>query len=117
MYCLERLYFSLHILVIDHFSPKVDGVKMSCIQFLVCGVVSLIPMFLLETPSLKGVLGGLVPNSLRISSGVGYTLQIVAQKNMNPAIASNLKYGILFCGTGRLADTGRTIVCKSEGCV
>lgn len=29
--------FSLHILVIDYFSPKTDGVKMSCIQFLVCG--------------------------------------------------------------------------------
>lgn len=84
------LVFSLHILVIDHFSPKVDGVKMSCIQFLVCGVVSLIPMFLLETPSLEGVLAGWFPILYAgvFSSGVGYTLQIVAQKNMNPAIAS-----------------------------
>ena len=85
-----ELVFSLHILVIDHFSPKVDGVKMSCIQFLVCGVVSLIPMFLLETPSLEGVLAGWFPILYAgvFSSGVGYTLQIVAQKNMNPAIAS-----------------------------
>ena len=35
--------FSLHILVIDYFSPKTDGVKLSCIQFLVCGILSMIP--------------------------------------------------------------------------
>ena len=35
--------FSLHILVIDYFSPKADGVKLSCIQFLVCGILSMIP--------------------------------------------------------------------------
>ena len=34
------VFFSLHILVIDHFSPLTDGVKMSCIQFAVCGVLS-----------------------------------------------------------------------------
>ena len=38
---LCALVFSLHILVIDYFSPKVDGVKMSCIQFFVCGIASL----------------------------------------------------------------------------
>ena len=31
--------FALHILVIDYFSPKTDGVKMSCIQFFVCGIL------------------------------------------------------------------------------
>lgn len=36
--------FAIHILVIDHFSPKVDGVKLSCIQFFVAGAVSLIIM-------------------------------------------------------------------------
>ena len=45
--------FSCHILVIDHFSPLVDGVKMSCIQFLVSGVLSGIGMFLFETPTVE----------------------------------------------------------------
>ena len=87
---LGSIAFSFHILVIDHFSPKVDGVKMSCIQFLVCGVVSMVPMFLLETPSLESVFAGWFPLLYAgvFSSGVAYTLQIVAQKNMNPAIAS-----------------------------
>lgn len=87
---LCALVFSLHILVIDHFAPKVDGVKMSCIQFFVCGIVSLIPMFLWETPKLGDMLAGWFPLLYAgvFSCGVAYTLQIVAQKNMNPAIAS-----------------------------
>lgn len=82
--------FSLHILVIDYFSPKVDGVKMSCIQFFVCGIISLIPMFALETPTIQGMIAGWFPLLYAgvLSCGVAYTLQIVGQKNVNPAIAS-----------------------------
>ena len=82
--------FSIHILVIDYFSPKADGVKMSCIQFFVCGIASLPLMFGLETPSLTAMTAGWVPLLYAgvLSCGVGYTLQIVGQKNVNPAIAS-----------------------------
>ena len=84
------LVFSLHILVIDYFSPKVDGVKMSCIQFFVCGIASLPFMFLLETPKIGAMLNGWLPLLYAgvMSCGVGYTLQIIGQKDMNPAIAS-----------------------------
>lgn len=84
------LVFSVHILVIDYFSPKVDGVKMSCIQFFVCGIVSLPFMFGLETPRVSAMLAGIVPLLYAgvLSCGVAYTLQIVGQKNVNPAVAS-----------------------------
>lgn len=87
---LCALIFSVHILVIDHFSPKADGVKMSCIQFFVCGIVSLPFMFAFETPTIQGILGGYAPLLYAgvMSCGVGYTLQIIGQKNVNPAIAS-----------------------------
>ncbi len=87
---LCALIFSAHILVIDHFSPKADGVKMSCIQFFVCGIVSLPFMFALETPTIQGMLRGYAPLLYAgvMSCGVGYTLQIIGQKNVNPAIAS-----------------------------
>ena len=89
---LGALLFSLHILVIDHFAPRVDGVKMSCIQFFVCGLISLIPMFALETPTISGLLAGWFPLFYAgvLSCGVGYTLQIVGQKNVNPTVASLL---------------------------
>ena len=82
--------FSLHILTIDHFSPLVDGVKMSCIQFFVCGILSGIPALLLEKPDLTDILAAKVPVLYAgiMSCGVAYTLQIIGQKNMNPTVAS-----------------------------
>ena len=82
--------FSLHILVIDHFSPLTDGVKMSCIQFLVCGILSGIPALILEHPSFTALLAAWAPVLYAgvLSCGVGYTLQIVGQKGMNPTVAS-----------------------------
>lgn len=82
--------FSLHILVIDYFSPKVDGVKMACIQFFVCGFLSGIPMLLLEHPRLELLLAGWLPILYAgvMSSGVAYTLQIIGQRDTDPTIAS-----------------------------
>ncbi len=84
------LVFSLHILVIDHFSPKVNGVKMSCIQFLVVGILSVPFMALFETVTMEAVNAswGPILYAAVLSSGVAYTLQIIGQKNVNPAIAS-----------------------------
>ena len=59
------LLFSLHILVIDHFSPLVDGIKMSCIQFFVCGVISAIFAFGTETPVISNIFMAWGPLSTR----------------------------------------------------
>ena len=84
--------FTVHILVIDYFSPKVDGVAMSCIQFLLCGGLGMTGMFLTETVELSHVLEAWLPLIFSgvFSGGVAYTLQIVAQKDTEPAIASLL---------------------------
>ena len=82
--------FSLHILVIDHFSQKVDGVKMSCIQFWVCGILSLLCSVLFESPDLHSIVISWLPVCYGgiMSCGVAYTLQIIGQKGMNPTVAS-----------------------------
>ena len=82
--------YSLHILVIDHFSPKADGMRMSCIQFFVSGILSAVAMFLLEEPTLSGIWAAntAILYTGIMSSGVGYTLQIVAQKDVNPTLAT-----------------------------
>lgn len=84
------ILFSLHILVIDHFSPLTDGVKMSCIQFLVCGILSTIPALIFESPNIHDILQAWMPilYAGALSSGVAYTLQIIGQKGMNPTVAS-----------------------------
>lgn len=82
--------FTFHIMVIDYFSPKADGVLISCVQFFTAGVVGSILMFVLENPSLEGILAAWLPIGYAgiMSSGVAYTLQIVAQKDLDPTIAS-----------------------------
>lgn len=84
------LVFSIHILVIDYFTELVDGVKMSCIQFFVSGIVSGIGMILFEKPDPSAILAAWLPILYAgvLSSGVGYTLQIVGQKGINPTVAS-----------------------------
>ena len=82
--------FSVHILVIDYFAPKVDGVKMSCIQFFVCGAISAAFMLIFEEPKLGQLLAAWQPVLYAgvMSCGVAYTLQIIGQKGMNPTVAS-----------------------------
>ena len=90
--------FAGHILCIDYFSPKVDGVKMSCIQFFVAGGVSCILMFFID-PALGFTLpdlGDLQAGWFQLfyagvmSCGIAYTLQVVAQADVNPTLASML---------------------------
>lgn len=82
--------FTAHILVIDRFSPFVNGVKLSALQFLVSSILGTIFMFIFESPSIGGIINDIVPILYAglLSSGVAYTLQIVAQKNTNPTVAS-----------------------------
>lgn len=87
---LCALIFSVHILVVDHCAPKVDGVKLSCIQFLVAGIVSIPFMLILESPKMGNMMTSWFPLIYAgvFSCGIAYTLQILGQKNVNPAVAS-----------------------------
>lgn len=84
--------FSVHILVVDHFSPLVDGVRLSAIQFLTAGILCAVPMLLFEHPNLAGILAAWKPVLYAgvMSCGVAYTLQILGQKGADPTVASLL---------------------------
>ena len=82
--------FSLHILIIDRFAPFVDAVRMSCLQFFMGGALGFFFMLAFDPPSLAGLkaaLGAILFAGV-LSNGVAYTLQVVAQKGLNPTIAS-----------------------------
>ena len=87
---LCAVVFSIHILVIDYFAPKCNGVKLSCIQFLVCGVLCSVIALVVEEPTISGILAAWLPIAYAgvMSCGVAYTLQIIGQKGMNPTVAS-----------------------------
>ena len=94
--------FSLHILLVDHFSPLVDGVRLSSIQFIVSGLIGLIPTFFVDMHhSITGFYAWLpalqswsawIPILYAgiMSCGVAYTLQIIGQNGLNPTVASLL---------------------------
>ena len=87
----SSMIFPIHILTIDHFSPKCDGIRMSMVQFFTASVLNLIISLIAEGPAEFGLI---LPNILPIlflgigSSGIAYTLQIIGQKDVNPAAAS-----------------------------
>lgn len=87
---LSAIGFSFHILIIDYFSPKVDGVRMACGQFFIASLISSIGAFTLEIPKIDAILdctGPLLYAGV-LSCGVAFTLQIVAQKDTDPTVAS-----------------------------
>ena len=86
------ILFSVHILVIDYFSPKADGVVLSCIQFFTAGVLCTIGALAAEQPSWEQLVQGMAPVLYAgvMSCGVAYTLQISGQKELEPAVASRI---------------------------
>ena len=108
---LCALVFSLHILAIDRFSRRVDSLKLSCLQFLICGALCAGPMLALEHPAPGAILAAWKPILYAgiLSSGVGYTLQVVAQRRTDPTVASlilcmesvfSALFGFLLLGQG-----------------
>ena len=92
MVMLCSVAFAVHILVIDHFTQRVNGVALSTVQFAVAAIVSGVGAALTETPTLAGITECIWPLLYVgiMSGGVGYTLQILAQKDANPTVVSLL---------------------------
>ena len=90
--CLCALFFTFHILCCDHFAPRGDPIRISAIQFATSTVISAVAAAVFETPTAEKIASALVPILYcgLVSGGIGYTLQIVAQKYTDPTIASLL---------------------------
>lgn len=115
------MIFPIHILTIDHFSPKCDGIRMSMVQFFTAAILNLAVALITESPT---ELGEIVPNILPVlflgigSSGIAYTLQILGQKGVNPAAASIiLSLESLFGIVGTALFLGQTLSAREYlGC-
>ena len=86
------VFYAVHILVIERFAPEVDGIQLSCVQFAVGGVISLILMFIFETPQMPNIIaaGPSLAYSGIMSCGLAYTFQIIGQKYTEATVASLL---------------------------
>ena len=90
--CVCALLFSGHILCCDFYAGKGNPIRISAIQFFTATLISWAAAFVLEKPSLSAIFSAAVPILYcgAISGGVGYTLQIIAQRHTDPTIASLL---------------------------
>lgn len=82
--------FAVQITVIDRMAGSLDGLRLNCIQSLVCAVLSAIVMLFAEAPSLESIYACRVPIAYAgiLSMGVAYSLQIIGQKHLEPTAAS-----------------------------
>ncbi len=89
---LCAVFFAIQILLVDHFVVNVDSVELSMIQFLTVAVISTVFMLTMEKPEMTAIRAAIWPLLYLgvFSSGIAYTLQIVAQKGSNPAVISIL---------------------------
>ncbi len=99
---LCALAFTGHIMVIDHFTTKADGVTLSLIQFVTAAIISGALMFVFDRDmlSLSNIWCAAVPILFCgvMSSGVAYTLQIIGQKYSEATVASLImSLESLFC--------------------
>lgn len=86
---LCALGFTVYILLVDSYGT-VETVKVSCVQFSVVAILSLIGMFLFEHPSWNSIVSAAFPIIYAgiFSSGIAYTLQMVGQKYAEPVVAT-----------------------------
>ena len=87
---LCALFFSIQILLVDYFVQRTDPIKLSALQFLCCGIFSGIGMFFTEVPSWSNILGSAIPllYAGAVSTGIGFTFQVIGQKDVPATIAS-----------------------------
>ena len=90
--CICAVLFSGHILCCDHFVKLGNPIRISAIQFASCTVISAVAALILEQPSMAKIVSAAIPILYCgiVSGGIGYTLQIIAQKFTDPTVASLL---------------------------
>jgi drug/metabolite transporter (DMT)-like permease len=86
---VSALIYTLHVTAIDVFSEETDGIRLSCIQFFISGIVSSLVVLFTETPTLSGILAAILPILYLavFSSGIAFTCQIVGQQHLDVSIA------------------------------
>ncbi len=112
--------FSFHILTVDHYGDRIEGLRLSMLQFLICGILSGLLSLFTEEPTLAGILSA-IPQILYVgifSSAIGYTLQIYGQRLAEPAIASiTMSLESVFAALGGWLINGNTLAPRElAGC-
>ena len=100
-------FYGLQILIVNYYSERINAVKACCVQFFVVGILSAVPMLMLETPEIASIIAcraSLFVTGV-LTCGVAYTLQIYGQKYTQPTVAS-----LILCLESVFAVIGGTLI-------
>ena len=118
---LSAFFFALHIVVVSHYSKKANALKLSGVQFVTAGILSLPFMFIFEEPSLSAIISGYKPILFIgvVVTGVAYTLQIFGHKATHPVLATLiLSSEAVFAVIGGMLILHETLTIREiTGCV
>ena len=113
--------FTFQILCVDHYAARVSGVKLARDEFLVTGGLSMLIAVATEPISWEGVREALIPIFYAgiMSGAVGYTLQVLGQRDTDPTVASLLMCmeAVFAVLTGVLLIGEKMTVRETVGCV
>jgi drug/metabolite transporter (DMT)-like permease len=95
--------WATHVIIIGRFSPRMDNVMLACLQFAACSILSLVGALATETITYQTILRATLPILYAglLSTGVAYTLQVVAQRRV-PATTAAIIMSLeaVFAGLG-----------------
>ena len=87
---LCAIVYTAHIIAVGKISPDLDPIQLSCVQFLTVGIITAVPAFIFESPDIHNIMKAWLPIVYAgvLSSGVAFTLQVVAQRHTDTTIAA-----------------------------
>ncbi len=113
--------YTVQILCVDYYAPKVSGVRLARDEFLITGVLSMLIAVFTETIAWEGIREALIPilYSGIMSGAVGFTLQIIGQRDTDPTIASLLMCleSVFAVLTGAIVLGEKMTVRETAGCI
>ena len=113
--------FTFQILCVDHYAPRVSGVRLARDEFLVTGALSMLIAVFTETITWEGIRDALIPILYAggLSGAVGYTLQVLGQRDTDPTVASLLMCleAVFAVLTGAILLGEKMTVRETVGCV
>ena len=113
--------FTVQILCVDYYAPKVSGARLARDEFLVTGGLSLLIAVCTEDITWQGMRDALIPILYAgiLSGAIGYTLQIVGQRDTDPTVASLLMCleSVFAVLTGAIVLGEKMTVRETAGCV
>ena len=113
--------FTFQILCVDHYAPRVSGVRLARDEFLITGSLSMLIAVFTETITWEGIREAMIPILYAgvLSGAVGYTLQVLGQRDTDPTVASLLMCleAVFAVLTGVIVLGEKLTVRETVGCV